>query len=409
MSEIRPAEIPHDWKTYELGQVASRVVRKNHVGNKNVLTISAKHGLVSQEEYFQRRVASSDARSYFLLDRGDFAYNKSYSEGYPAGVIRRLDRYDSGIVSPLYICFRPKSEVDSDFLAHYFESGILNEDILWVAKEGVRNHGLLNVKVSDFFSLPVHLPPIEEQRRIAEILDTIDHEIQGSREVIAGLSRLESGLTSELLTSASNTTASLESLTESVLDGVHHTPTYTPSGIPFITVENLTRGPDISFSPCRYISTEDHRAFSRRIAPRAGDVLVSKDGTLGVARVVPDGAPEFSIFVSVALLRPHAEKISPDFLALFFDSHLFHSQLAALSSGSGLKHIHLHEMKSFRVPLPPIAEQVRILEKVEAARRVRRFENLQLSKLIAIKEGLAHDLLTGQVRVQEAEAALAEI
>src|SRR5690606_17078293 len=154
---------PSDWPRYELHQVAERVTTRNASRNNNVLTISAQHGLVSQSEFFNRRVASADLRNYYLIERGDFAYNKSYSSGYPFGVMRRLERYGVGVVSPLYICFRPDSErTDSNFLAHYFEAGILEEGLGLVAKEGIRNHGLLNVAVGDFFGLQIAVPPLPE-------------------------------------------------------------------------------------------------------------------------------------------------------------------------------------------------------------------------------------------------------
>src|SRR5690606_16494407 len=120
MSETQGACLPAGWRLCPLGDIATRVIRRNHIDSDNILTISARHGLVNQEEYFQRKVASSDRLGYWLLHRGDFAYNKSYSDGYPAGVVRRLENYDFGVVSPLYICFRPdERHVDPSFLAHY--------------------------------------------------------------------------------------------------------------------------------------------------------------------------------------------------------------------------------------------------------------------------------------------------
>jgi type I restriction enzyme S subunit len=150
---------PPDWSRPRLADIAERVTTRNVARNPNVLTISAEFGLIRQSEYFSRRVASESVTGYFLLENGDFAYNKSYSRGYPLGAIRRLDRYEKGCVSPLYICFRPRADaVDSDFLLHYLDGGAIDAGLADVAKEGVRNHGLLNVGVADFFSLEIPLP-----------------------------------------------------------------------------------------------------------------------------------------------------------------------------------------------------------------------------------------------------------
>ncbi|MFE9794739.1 restriction endonuclease subunit S [Streptomyces goshikiensis] len=179
----------------KLRDVASRVAIRNTVGSTNVLTISASHGLVSQEDFFNRRVAGADLSQYYLLRAGDFAYNKSYSAGWPVGVARRLERYEEGVVSPLYICFRPDpARVDPSYLQYYFDSGLLNEAILWIAKEGVRNHGLLNVGVEDFFDLSLDLPNLAEQQRIVEVLDCLSEAERLIRASIAKLNVVKAGV-----------------------------------------------------------------------------------------------------------------------------------------------------------------------------------------------------------------------
>ena len=97
--------IPNEWEVMHLKDKFDRITRKNSEGNTNVLTISAKNGLINQEDFFKKEIASSDKSNYFLLHHGEFAYNKSYSNGYPFGAIKPLEKYDKGIVSPLYICF----------------------------------------------------------------------------------------------------------------------------------------------------------------------------------------------------------------------------------------------------------------------------------------------------------------
>lgn len=166
------------WTHVDFDAVFERITRKNTRDERNVLTISAQHGLVSQLEYFSKSVASEDLRSYTPLTTGDFAYNKSSSSGYPVGAIKPLLAYDSGVVSSLYICFRsrPGVEVDTDFYRLYFEAGMLNDAITGIAQEGARSHGLLNISVRDFFKLPLHLPPLDVQRHVAAILRVAEAE-----------------------------------------------------------------------------------------------------------------------------------------------------------------------------------------------------------------------------------------
>ncbi|MBB5942784.1 restriction endonuclease subunit S [Xanthomonas sp. 3307] len=192
----------HGWKFVDLDEIFERVTRRNSVADSNVLTISGTRGLVSQRNYFNKSVASQNLAGYTLLERGEFAYNKSYSAGYPMGAIKPLTRYDRGAVSSLYICFRLRNEVeaDADFFRHYFEVGMLNEGLAGIAQEGARNHGLLNVGVGDFFKLRLHIPDMTEQRRIAAILNMAE---QKEKLIAAQLDKLrdeKKALMSQLLT-----------------------------------------------------------------------------------------------------------------------------------------------------------------------------------------------------------------
>ncbi len=174
-----------EWKKELLGNIAVRHIKRNTIGNSNVLTISAQYGLINQSEFFNKTIASDDKSDYYLLEKGDFAYNKSYSSGYPFGAIKRLTRYDIGIVSPLYICFRiSKENVSGEFLDQYFEAGLLNHEIQAIAQEGARNHGLLNIAIDDFFNSKILLPPFEEQTAIANVLSAADREIDLLRQSI---------------------------------------------------------------------------------------------------------------------------------------------------------------------------------------------------------------------------------
>jgi hypothetical protein len=182
-------------------------------------------------------------------------------------------------------------------------------------------------------------------------------------------------------------------------DVVHHTPTYVSNGVPFLTVENLTRGPGISLTPCRHVSAQAHSEYRKRIEPLAGDVLVSKDGTLGIARIVPKGFPTASVFVSVAVLRPRMSVLRGDFLRLFFDTDEFKRQLRTLSAGSGLQHIHLEHFRQFLIPALDITEQKIVASAIARFDKCLVAERSVLEKLKLERRGLVADLLTGRVRV----------
>lgn len=151
-----------------LSVISQRIVDRNaNCGCSNVLTISAKDGLVSQLNYFKKSVASQNLSNYYLLQKGDFAYNKSYSTDYPWGAVKHLENYNQGILSPLYFCFRANSRVvNIDYLQLFFDTDIWYKHISEIAVEGARNHGLLNMSVSDFMAMPIPLPSLVEQNKI---------------------------------------------------------------------------------------------------------------------------------------------------------------------------------------------------------------------------------------------------
>lgn len=167
------------WEEKRLGDVFSRVKGKNAENSLNVLTISARHGLINQQEYFNKSVSAKNVTGYYLLEKDDFAYNKSYSKGYPMGAIKRLNRYEKGVVSTLYICFRCKKPNSPSFYEHYFNSGIVNKELHKIAQEGARNHGLLNLSVVEFFNdLLILQPSLPEQQKFAEFLTSLDRKIE---------------------------------------------------------------------------------------------------------------------------------------------------------------------------------------------------------------------------------------
>ena len=164
-----------------MGDIVERVTRKNSELQSTLpLTISAQYGLVDQITYFNNRVASANVSNYYLVKNGEFAYNKSSSDGFPFGAVKRLDYYDMGVLSTLYIVFSIKDEtkISSDFIVSYYDTDNWHKGISEVAAEGARNHGLLNISADDFFKTTHYLPSNrEEQQLIGDYFKQLNHLI----------------------------------------------------------------------------------------------------------------------------------------------------------------------------------------------------------------------------------------
>lgn len=168
-----------EWKKVKLNTFAKRIMRKNsNLESSLALTIASAHGLVSQAEYFNNLVVGSNIQNYYLLKKGEFAYNKSYSNGYPFGSVKRLDRYEQGILSTLYIVFSIDDSVSSDYITHFFDTTLWHKEIAERAEEGARNHGLLNIATRDFFDIYIWMPDsVKEQQSIASFFTSLDRQI----------------------------------------------------------------------------------------------------------------------------------------------------------------------------------------------------------------------------------------
>ena len=192
---VRFANFKEKWEQRKLNSIVERITRKNKNLESNLpLTISAQYGLVDQSTFFKKQVASKDVSGYFLVKKGEFAYNKSYSSGYPWGAIKRLDNYDKGVLSTLYIVFKPK-KIESDFLMSYYDTNFWHKEVSVRAAEGARNHGLLNISAQDFFETELIIPiKPEEQSKIGAFFKQLDETITLHQQALDKLNLLKQSL-----------------------------------------------------------------------------------------------------------------------------------------------------------------------------------------------------------------------
>lgn len=416
-----------DWEPVKLSALVVRNSERNVGLNDNVLTISAQHGLIRQELFFNRRVASKDLSNYYVLQRGDFAYNKSYSKGYPFGAIKRLKHHSSGVVSPLYICFRTKrSKCEPDYLNHLLEAGALEEGISSIAKEGARAHGLVNVGVDDFFGLPVYLPESRaEQTKIAEILSTTDRAIERTEALIAKQQCIKAGLMQDLLTRGIDDDGNLRSerthefkdsplgripcewLFQSVRDtgkvtgGRQLAPKYMQSNnrTPYLRVANVLDG-WIDFSDV--LSMEFSARDKDKYFLTAGDVLLNEGQSIElVGRSALYRGPDNVFCFQNTLIRYRAyECMRADFAQTVFkwwlDAGMFRDVARRTTS---VAHLGVDRFAQMLIVRPPRAEQDRIMQVLLPADDTLVELTRSSTKLRRLKAGLMQDLLTGRRRV----------
>ena len=185
-----------------MGDICDRVVRKNKNNESDLpLTISSQDGLIDQRDFFNRVVAAKDMSNYYLLKNGEYAYNKSYSNGFDYGSIKCLNAYEQGCLSTLYICFKIVSDdVETDYLECYFDTLNWYKDIAQICAEGARNHGLLNVDTKAFFEdVYINIPVSKtEQSQISAFINNLENLITLQQRKCEELKELKKSLLQQM-------------------------------------------------------------------------------------------------------------------------------------------------------------------------------------------------------------------
>lgn len=391
---------------YKFDSLFSRITTKNENNNKNILTISAQYGLINQEVYFNKVVASKDLSGYYYLEKGDFAYNKSYSKDYPMGAVKRLSKYDSGIVSPLYICFRLKREdVCPEYMEQYFESGILNKELYRIAQEGARNHGLLNISVTEFFKdINIYLPSFKTQQKVSNILAKCDLVIEKQQEILEEKKKYYQGLIQRLLSGEVRFNK----------DNGQSFPEWQKVKLGEYLIKHNEKS---EFNNQYPVLTSSRKGIFLQSDYYAGNDVASDD-TTGY-NVVPRGYFTyrhmsddlvFKFNINDIVDKGIVSTLYPVFTVKGIDSYFLKVKLnegdefkkfaLAQKQGGSRTYMYFSKLESLQMNIPSLEEQEKISEVLKLADKEIELLEKELEALKLQKKGLMQRLLTGEVRVK---------
>lgn len=401
--------VPEDWEVVQFHDKFSRITRKNAEGNTNVLTISAQYGLINQNDFFNKTIASEDKSNYYLLRKGEFAYNKSYSNGYPFGALKRLDFYDKGIVSPLYICFAANdTNRCPDFYVHYFEAGLMNREIQAFAQEGARNHGLLNISVDDFFKANLLSPPLSEQEKIAEILTAQDRVIALKEKLVAEKRKQKKFLMQRLLSTDDTRPFKLNGIkidkTKWIFKTIRDvcstfsggTPDrshseYFNGSIPWIKSGELNK--ENIYQTEEFLSQKGIENSSTKIVKKGTLLIAMYGATAGILAFTHIDA---AINQAILALVPKSE-INLFYLKCTLENKIDIAVHKYVQGGQ--PNFNANIIKSFKIEFPPFPEQQAIAEVLSAADKEISLLQQNLEQERQKKKSLIQLLLSGLVRV----------
>ncbi len=285
------------------------------------------------------------------------------------------------------------TNADIDFLKEYLNYADLRQYTSGTTR------GKLNK--SDLMGIPVNLPPQDIQVKVSTYFRILNKQISITDEIIKNNEVLKQGIISDLFDKGKNNPAwkivKLNTITSKITDGTHRTPKYTETGVPFLRINDI-QDPEINWGTTKYISPEEHAELIKRCHPEKGDILLSKNGTIGITKIV-NWDREFSIFVSLCLIKPDHNQVLSDYMGIVLGSDYLINQATKRSKQGTVTNLHLEEIRDFDVPLPDISEQEKIVATVSAVNAKLFSERRTKEKLTALKNGLMHDIFNRKVEV----------
>ena len=434
-------KIPANWSVFKLGYYT---YLKGRVGWHGLTTeeyqdsgpylvtgTDFNNGEISWDSCHHISMERYEQDKYIQLQEGDLLITKDGTIGKTA-IVRSLE--GEATLNTGVFLVRPLDEsYTTRFLYWILNSTVFNEYIEY-SKTGST---VAHLYQETFANWKFPVPKIDQQTAIATFLDrktqAIDRLIEKKQQLIEKLKEKRQALITQAVTKGLPSEAAAKAglnpgapmkdsgiewlgeipehweitktkfVTNKIIDGTHHTPTYTDEGVPFLRVTDI-HNEKINLDDVKRISVEEHNQLKSRCNPERGDLLLSKNGTIGITKVI-DWEWEFSIFVSLCLIKFKKKKISPYYYAYFFKSDIVEQQITAGSKKTSVTNLHLDKIKELIVTLPPINEQKDIIKHLKDINYeynvYLKKMNSSISKLKEYRQSLISAAVTGKIDVRD--------
>jgi len=284
-----------------------------------------------------------------------------------------------------------RPEILPRFFIHQVNSKL--QELIAKAHGGV---GLQHITKGALSAVTISVPPLAEQDRILKLLDEADELRRLRAQADRRAATLIPALFHEMF--SDETAESSKPLGEvclKITDGVHITPTYVDEGVPFLRVTDIQEE-EISWDSVKRIPEKEYDQITKRVKPERGDILYSKNGTIGIAKEVTWERP-FAHFVSLALLKPDRKALNPTFLTAWLNAPDALRQAVGRSKTGTVTNLHLNEIRKMRVPCPPMETQVSFVRQMTEIRELEVSQATSRTRLDALFQSMLHLAFNGEL------------
>lgn len=388
MSALARPVVTLAWRTVRFDQILRRVERKVELDDSATYDCAGVRwyglGAFTRETLLGMQIKR---KQQWVLRAGDVVYNKLFA--WKGAFAIADEAVDGCIVSDKFPTYAADPTlVDIRYLGYYFHTPQLSQQATNLSK-GAAAISKLTLNPPQFWDLTIPLPPLDEQRRIVGCIEELAARIAAAqglrREAMAEAMALVPARLRELIGNPYEHIAGtlgpmrfvrLGEVVTDVADGPHVTPQYVDDGIPFVTAQNITSG-RVDFTGTKFVTREAHEEYQKRAKAEPGDVLVTKDGTIGVPCFI-DTQRQFSFFVSVALIKPRRDCLDGEYLTWIMRSPYLQERIRLRSRGDMIRHLVLREIKDLLVPIPTLSQQCQLVHYLnEMQVQIGKFKQLQ--------------------------------
>ena len=354
------------WNTALLSDYFVKSAKKNSDGMiSNVICNSAKQGLIPQREYFDKDIANSDnTNGYYIIESNDFVYNPRKSADAPYGPISSYQYPEAGIVSPLYLCFRAKREINPLYFEWYFRSSTWHRYIYMSGDSGAR-HDRVSIKDDVFFAMPINVPSAKEQEKISLFLDVIERRIETQRTLVETLKKYKRGVISALLSSKTNPYYSSETWKEVALCdvasgfeyGMNAAATVYDGSHKYIRITDID---DNSHLYSQDVPVSPEGQVDEKYRVRENDILFARTGA-SVGKSYRYQRSDGDLYYAGFLIRIHVNSdVNCGYVFQNTLTEAYRRWVLLESARSGQPGINAEQYKQYRFLLPPLELQNKI-------------------------------------------------